>query len=167
MVILWEGRRGTNVDAPEFFDGIEGDDFFQEVVPVVVTLYICEAEVSVDLAIQRSSSAIPLNVIIKLALPLGGFVNHRVHLFMSGCLTLKLSGSWNTVICSLGSSVLGAVVIPSSLSSSEGEMGMVSRGTWVSGWACVAVAAAMAWSYSWGLYGVGGRRQSLETKKMQ
>lgn len=30
-------------------------------------------------------------------LPLGGFVNQRVHSFIKGCLTLKLFGSWKTV----------------------------------------------------------------------
>jgi len=30
-------------------------------------------------------------------LPLGGLVNHSVHVFISGCLTLKFSGSWKTV----------------------------------------------------------------------
>lgn len=36
----------------------------------------------------------------KKTLPLGGFVNHNVHSFIKGCLTLKLSLSWNTVIIS-------------------------------------------------------------------
>lgn len=30
-----EGCRSTYVNTPEFFDGVEGDDFFQQIVPVV------------------------------------------------------------------------------------------------------------------------------------
>lgn len=58
-------------------------------------------------------------------------MNHSVQVFMSGCLTLKFSASWKTVLtspsdvelvdCSLDS--------PDELLSSTGEMGMVSRGT--------------------------------------
>jgi len=35
-----------------------------------------------------------------LTFPLGGFVNQRVHVFRRGCLTLKFSASWKTVIFS-------------------------------------------------------------------
>jgi hypothetical protein len=62
--------------------------------------------------------------------PVGGLVNHKVHLFMSGCLTLKCSGSWKTVTGSLllekardGVSVEPLPTTPS------GEIGMVSSGT--------------------------------------
>lgn len=66
-------------------------------------------------------------------------MNHSVHSFIKGCLTLKFSGSWKTVICS--SRVLDvfeegcclAVVFSSPLlvesGSFAGEMGMVSSGT--------------------------------------
>jgi hypothetical protein len=54
-------------------------------------------------------------------------VNHKVHLFIRGCLTLKLSLSWKTVICSSSSSPL-ALVISSALSP-HGEIGIVERST--------------------------------------
>ena len=64
----------------------------------------------------------------------GGLVNQSVHWFMSGCLTLKFSGSWKTVISSLSLySFFGAPPFGATFSSPAGEMGMVSRGTWVSG----------------------------------
>jgi transketolase N-terminal domain/subunit len=71
-------------------------------------------------------------------------VNHKVHLCMSGCLTLKLSLSWKTVICSLSAC---ALALPSTLSPS-GEIGIVERSTGEAGFAfslveAVAVAAAM------------------------
>jgi hypothetical protein len=56
-------------------------------------------------------------------------VNHRVHVFIKGCLTLKFSGSWKTVRTS------PSPVAPEddfSLLSPEpsvGEMGIVSSGT--------------------------------------
>jgi hypothetical protein len=51
-------------------------------------------------------------------------VNHNVHLCIKGCFTLKLSGSWNTVICS---SSLGFVL--DSLFPPSGEIGIVDRST--------------------------------------
>ena len=53
-------------------------------------------------------------------------MNHKVHWFAKGCLTLKCSGSWKTVtICSSGNfSEASAVPLPPS-----GDIGMVSRGT--------------------------------------
>jgi len=52
-------------------------------------------------------------------------VNHNVHLCVSGCLTLKFSGSWNTVICaSSPRSAFSSGVLPPS-----GEIGMVERST--------------------------------------
>jgi len=81
-------------------------------------------------------------------------VNQSVHSFMSGCLTLKLSLSWKMVICSS----LEGLVVPFSPAlspcspfwpwapapSCAGEMGMVSRGTWVSALAGVgSVSVAM------------------------
>jgi hypothetical protein len=63
-------------------------------------------------------------------LPLGGLVNHSVHLCMSGCLTLKLSGLWKTVTGAPGSGLLArssdSIPLPLEFS---GEMGIVSRGT--------------------------------------
>ena len=38
---------------------------------------------------------------IDLTFPLGGFVNHSVQLFWRGCLTLKFSASWKTVMFSV------------------------------------------------------------------
>ena len=57
-------------------------------------------------------------------------MNHRVHLFIRGCLTLKLSGSWKTVICSSAAYCFFSPLVPlTPLTSSDGDMGMVSRGT--------------------------------------
>ena len=77
-------------------------------------------------------------VVARLTFPLGGLVNHRVHLCISGCLTLKLSASWNTVICSpslysfFPPLVLPlSAAVPSAVPSSppSGDIGMVSSGT--------------------------------------
>ena len=54
-------------------------------------------------------------------------MNHKVHWFISGCLTLKFSGSWNTVISS--DSVYFGPDVPFSPLSPFGEIGIVSRGT--------------------------------------
>jgi hypothetical protein len=73
-------------------------------------------------------------------LPLGGLVNHSDHVFMSGCLTLKFSGSWKTV----RTSPSAAALVDFSLLSPEppvGEMGIVSSGTCWSGWGAVATSA--------------------------
>jgi hypothetical protein len=54
-------------------------------------------------------------------------VNHKVHLCINGCLTLKLSLSWKTVICSPSAPGLVfsfALLLPS------GEIGIVDRSTW-------------------------------------
>lgn len=56
-------------------------------------------------------------------------MNHKVHWFISGCLTLKFSGSWNTVISS--DSVYFGPDVPFSPLSPFGEIGIVSRGTCV------------------------------------
>lgn len=61
---------------------------------------------------------------VILAFPLGGLVNQRVHLCIKGCLTLKLSASWKTVICS--SSLAADLFSPEAPS---GEIGMVDRST--------------------------------------
>lgn len=75
-------------------------------------------------------------------------MNHSVHSFINGCLTLKLSGSWNTVTCS--SPDLGAAwapsseVVPGSLFSLSGETGMVSRGTGEEGLRFVGAGSSVA-----------------------
>src|SRR4051812_36645361 len=73
-----------------------------------------------------------------LTFPLGGLVNHSVHLFWRGCLTLKLSLSWKTVT-GLSSS-LAATPSPLPL----GEMGMVERSTC---WSILGVSTAVAMVY--------------------
>jgi len=55
-------------------------------------------------------------------------VNHKVHLCISGCLTLKLSLSWKTVICSSVSPPLG-FLFSSWPFAPSGEIGMVERST--------------------------------------
>jgi hypothetical protein len=70
--------------------------------------------------------------------PLGGLVNHSVHVFMSGCLTLKFSASWNTVLTSLSESALADGFVGSPAALSEGEMGIVSSGTCWLGFGAVA-----------------------------
>lgn len=66
------------VDAPEFLDGIESDDLFEEIVPIVILHY---GEYFTTIAGKFHNRTFPL----------GGLVNHSVHSFISGCLTLKLS----------------------------------------------------------------------------
>lgn len=69
-------------------------------------------------------------------------MNHNVQLFINGCLTLKFSGSWKTVICSVSLySLFGALPLGGAISSAalppSGEIGMVSRGTGEDGLASV------------------------------
>lgn len=52
-------------------------------------------------------------------------MNHKVHSWSRGCLTLKFSGSWKTVTVSPEDVPL----VESAALSPSGEMGMVSRGT--------------------------------------
>ena len=72
-------------------------------------------------------------------------MNHRVHVFISGCLTLKLSGSWKTVISSPSLKAL-RMADPSdsdfSVESPSGEMGMVSSGTGEDGLGAAAAGVA-------------------------
>lgn len=56
-------------------------------------------------------------------------MNHKVQVFINGCLTLKLSLSWNTVICSL-SEGFDALDVSVALLSPFGETGIVDRSTW-------------------------------------
>lgn len=103
----------TNIDPPEFFNRIEGDDLLEQIIPVI--------------ALRFMSARIPRLAAVECGhtLPLGGLVNHNVHLFCSGCLTLKLSLSWKTV----------TGVPPSFASASTpppGETGMVERSTCLS-----------------------------------
>lgn len=69
-------------------------------------------------------------------------MNHRVHVFMSGCLTLKFSGSSKTVRTSPSAalSLLEDFSLPS-LELSTGEMGIVSSGTCWFGFGAVATSA--------------------------
>jgi hypothetical protein len=107
----------TYVDAPELLNRVERDDLLQQLGPVV--------------ALHRESVRGPAHAGLKRTLPLGGLVNHSVHVFMRGCLTLKFSASWKTVRISL--SLVVAVVSDCSLALSPepsvGEMGIVSSGT--------------------------------------
>ena len=70
-------------------------------------------------------------------------MNHRVQVFISGCLTLKLSGSWKTVISSVSLYSFLEASLGSAFSSvafplgPAGEIGMVSRGTGDVGFAAV------------------------------
>lgn len=81
-----------------------------------------------------------LSRMICVTFPLGGLVNHRVHSCINGCLTLKFSGSWNTVTGSspdfadplLAEPLLALApseLMFGSVFSLSGEIGMVSRGT--------------------------------------
>lgn len=63
-------------------------------------------------------------------------MNHSVHSFINGCLTLKFSESWKTVTESLLVFAVSAAVLElsseamaESVYDLSGEMGMVSRGT--------------------------------------
>lgn len=85
-------------------------------------------------------------------------MNHRVHLCIKGCLTLKLSLSWKTVICSSPVSPFGFV----SLSPPAGEMGMVERSTGDVGLAFSLTGAATAAMIAVALDGVGGETKDKE-----
>lgn len=74
-------------------------------------------------------------VVDKSTFPLGGLVNHKVHLFIKGCFTLKLSLSWKTVICSPSAA---GFVFSFELPVPSGEIGMVDKST------CSPVGAATA-----------------------
>jgi hypothetical protein len=105
-------QRVTHVNAPELLNGVEGNNLFEEITPVVSTLHP-----PVSLSLHRGAHP-------SHTFPLGGFVNQSVHLFISGCLTLKLSASWNTVSCSNGPSDFCSVVAFSSGSPFGGETGI-------------------------------------------
>lgn len=78
-------------------------------------------------------------------MPLGGLVNHRVHLFWSWCFTLKFSLSWKTV-----TTLPSASFAPSPAPSPDGEMGMVDRSTcWSMSGAAAGAADAMMEYLSW------------------
>jgi hypothetical protein len=104
------------VDTPEFLNRVERNDLLQQIVPVITlseNVSTFEKE-----AMWR-----------KLALPLGGLVNHRVHLCIKGCLTLKLSLSWKTVICSSPELSPLGFLFSSWPFDPSGEMGIVERST--------------------------------------
>lgn len=72
-------------------------------------------------------------------------MNHNVQAFMSGCFTLKFSGSWKTVT---GESSVSAPREESVVSLdllSAGDIGMVSRGTGCCEFVAVARSAMMGW----------------------
>jgi hypothetical protein len=71
-------------------------------------------------------------------LPLGGLVNHSVHVFIRGCLTLKFSGSWKTVRTSPSPVAPADDFSLLSPEPSVGEMGIVSSGTCWLGFGAVA-----------------------------
>lgn len=112
----WEGLesgRTAHIDAPEFLYRLKRDDLLQEVIPVVALETYSQREVhGPRWAIRQLRT-----------LPLAGLVNHNVHRFANGCLTLKLSLSWNTVFISWTASMLDDGTPPS------GEIGMVVRST--------------------------------------
>lgn len=56
-------------------------------------------------------------------------MNHNVQTFMSGCLTLKFSGSWKTVRISPSCAASFDELLVFSPALSTGEMGIVSSGT--------------------------------------
>jgi hypothetical protein len=69
-------------------------------------------------------------------------VNHSVHVFMRGCLTLKFSGSWKTVRTS--PSAVSALLDDFSPEPSVGEIGIVSSGTCWLGFGAVATSAIVS-----------------------
>jgi hypothetical protein len=116
--LLVDGTGVTNVDAPELLYRIERDDLLEQVVPVV-SLYV--VSITCMHAMQMGYSH---------TLPVAGFVNHSVHLLVSGCLTLKLFGSSKTVTAGEAS---GELPFEPKLGwPSGGEIGIVSSGTWTS-----------------------------------
>ena len=133
------------VDTPEFLNGVKSDDFLQEIIPVV--------------SLRHSQLHQFHSRGRRQTFPLGGLVNHKVHLCMRGCLTLKLSLSWNTVICS--SSLSPFALVLSSALSPTGEIGIVERSTGEEGFTfsltgAEAVAVAMI-AAVWGLELKGGK----------
>jgi hypothetical protein len=123
------------INTPELLDRVERNDFLEQFRPVVALCVLVDP--------HSPQGVLPHT------LPLGGLVNHSVHVFMRGCLTLKFSGSWNTVRTSPSA---GSLLDDFSLSpdSPVGEMGIVSSGTCWSGLGAVATSAIVN---MWGFYG--------------
>jgi hypothetical protein len=123
------------INTPELLDRVERNDFLEQFRPVVALCVLVDP--------HSPQGVLPHT------LPLGGLVNHSVHVFMRGCLTLKFSGSWNTVRTSPSAASL---LDDFSLSpdSPVGEMGIVSSGTCWSGLGAVATSAIVN---MWGFYG--------------
>ena len=72
-------------------------------------------------------------------------MNHNVQAFMSGCFTVKFSGSWKTVTgVSSVSAPREESVVPLDLLSA-GDIGMVSSGTGCCEFVAVARSAMMGW----------------------
>lgn len=123
MKIHADGGKSTYIDSPEFLYAVKRDDLLEKFGPILTLPY---TQISIYLA-----SNCPRQ---KLTFPLEGFVNHSVHSCIRGCLTLKLSGSWNTVTFSSESIfVVFTFSVISSVSPSAGEIGIVSRGTGLEG----------------------------------
>lgn len=69
-------------------------------------------------------------------------MNQSVQVFMRGCLTLKFSASWKTVLISPSKAALVEPCVLASLEVfSDGEMGIVSNGTCWLGFGAVATSA--------------------------
>jgi hypothetical protein len=116
------------VDTPEFLNRVESDNLLKQIIPVVT--------------LNRDISGFKLEVRWrKLAFPLGGFVNQRVHLCINGCLTLKLSLSWKTVICSSPVLLSPLGFFSSCPFEPSGEIGIVERSTGEEGLASPLVGA--------------------------
>lgn len=83
--------------------------------------------------------------------PDGGLVNHKVHVFINGCFTLKLSAEWKTVNCSLLPESMRVSVEPST-SPFGGETGSSLSGRCSSRTRALVswVSASMIISADWG-----------------
>jgi hypothetical protein len=72
-------------------------------------------------------------------------VNHNVQAFISGCFTLKFSGSWKTVTVESSVSAPRKESVVSLDLLSAGDIGMVSSGTGCCEFVAVARSAMMGW----------------------
>jgi hypothetical protein len=77
---------------------------------------------------------------MRITLPLGGLVNQRVQVCIRGCLTLKCSGLWKTVVSELSSTGIEEFSESPVLVVVSGEIGTVSKGT-----GCEFATAAIFW----------------------
>ena len=72
-------------------------------------------------------------------------MNHNVQAFMSGCFTLKFSGSWKTVTVESSVSAPREESVVSLDLLSAGDIGMVSSGTGCCEFVAVARSVMMGW----------------------